>query len=178
MNKLTKGRLFGQATFLIILGILFIIFGKGMVSVLFTVIGALLCAGGIALMFMNPLAGVFCLLIGVLLIVGAWTFVNAILLVFGIITALSGIFGIVKYFKSKSLPDVIQGCCSIVMGGLMIACFWEKNFLFYVVGACWILVGVIGMIFANKISKEEDDDHHEGGKKVKDGVVDVKPIEK
>lgn len=175
MNREEKQKVYGEALMLIIIGILFCCFGKGMLSVMFTVIGALLCLFGIFISFANLFFGIPLLAFGVVLIVGAWVFVDVVLIIAGVLAALTGVTEIAMFIKNKKKDDLISGISYAVLGGLLIASKWGADWFFYVVGGTYILLGIIGVFLATRYEKIEE---RSGGKKVKPDIVDVKPIEK
>ena len=151
----------------IISGILFCVLKQDLLNIIFTVIGALMIvAGVIGVVKSNLLGGVISITIGVILVLGAWLFTYVLLIINGILLCLSGISGLALSVKTGDVKKCILSILMVVLGVLFFINTDETaGWIFFVIGALFIVTGIMGLILTLVPSK----------KGVK--TVDVKPIE-
>ena len=152
----------------IISGILFCVLKQDLLNIIFTVIGALMIvAGVIGVIKSNAISGAISIGFGVLLVLGAWLFTYVLLIINGILLCLSGISGLALSVKTGDVKKCILSILMVVLGVLFFINTDETAaWIFFVIGALFIVIGIIGLILTLVPSK----------KGVK--TVDVKPIEK
>ena len=167
VQAIDKKTLIGLSILSIISGILFCVLQQGLLNIVFTVIGALMVVAGIiGIVKLNPVGGVLSIAIGALLIMGAWLFVYVLLIINGILLILSGVSGLAWSVKMGDAKNCILSILMVVLGiFFFINTDATAGWIFFVIGALFIVTGIIGVILTCIPSK----------KGVK--TVDVKPIE-
>jgi len=131
-----------------LIGLALVIFQGGCLSILFTIIGALLVLAGLVDIFNNGkvVQGIIEAVIGVALIVGAWLIVNIMLMVLGILLVASGVMEIVQNHKNgfvAILPSIIL----IVIGILLVIAPWTMMDLFCIIAGAVFLVNAVLVLF-------------------------------
>ena len=165
IKPISKKVMIGLSIFAIVAGALFCGLGTGLLYILFTILGAFIVLGGVfALVKLDPLGGVFGIVIGALLIAGAWLFVDVLIVINGVLLVISGLFGTFAAIKVEDGKKCIISILTLVIGVL----FFITNvveWIFFVIGALFIVSGIVGIILALTQNKD---------KKIK--TVDVKDI--
>lgn len=168
-KKLRKGPKAAILVVAILTGVLFCCLGIKMFNILFTIIGAILALGGIlALVSKRIIAGILLIGIGGLIIASAWipNWINVAYIIFGVLMLLSGIFGFIVAVHNEDAGSCVSSALSAVLGGFLIGFREGADWMVFVIGALFIVFGIVGLILLFIPSKKD----------VK--VVDVKPIEK
>ncbi|MBQ0008930.1 MAG: hypothetical protein KBS97_01470 [Firmicutes bacterium] len=167
-KPLTKGPKAAVLCVSIIMGVLFCVLQTGMINILFTIIGVILALGGIlAIISRRFIGGVILAALGGLIIASAWipNWTKVAYIIFGVMLLISGIFGFITAVYNENARSCISAVFSAVLGGFLIGFKEGADWMFFVVGALFILLGVVGLILLFVPSKKD----------VK--TVDVKPID-
>jgi len=131
-----------------VFGVLFLAFRSGFLNILFTIIGCLLFVYSIFLFFKHrPWLGLIILACSIVVLCGAWLFVEVILIIFG---ALLIIFGGYSFYQSAQRHDnlsVILAALAVIVGVfLIIAKFALLDWVFIVIGVIFIAYGIIDLV--------------------------------
>ena len=155
-NKKTNdmlGRMAVAGAFILI-GVLFCIFRSGITSVILTVIGVLFILAGLAqiLVDRNIVAGVLGILCGLVIILGWWLFPNIALILFGAMLILKGIADLCQ--SGRRAPEIVSAILTIAAGVLFIVFrVAALDWLYIVIGACFIVFGVLTFFTKRRIVK-------------------------
>ena len=142
---------FAAGVALIVTGILFAALQSGFVSVLMTVVGALLIAYGIvAFVNKNTVTGAISAVAGILVIVCGWLIVEVALIVAGAALIVYGVYAIIKTAPSlksasvsRKVMALIRPALLVVLGVLLIAGgATVLDALFIVIGVIAIIAGI------------------------------------
>ncbi len=142
-------------------GILFCAFRASLVSVLLTVIGAVLALLGTAELFRRKTAnGVIEIAAGVILIVCAWTIVDVTLILLGVMFCAYSVYDIVSSLPTLKRQrgwdlamSLIYPLLAFTVGALLIAAKWTlSDALFIAIGVLAIAAGVVQM-FSGQMTK-------------------------
>lgn len=149
----------------IVTGVLFCCLGISLFQVLFTIIGGLIIFGGVfACLSKRIISGLIIAAIGVFIVVAAWVWPNVPFIIFGILMLLSGILGFITSVQNEDARSVVSSVLSAVLGGFLIGYHEGADWIIFVIGALFIVTGIVGIILVCVPSKKD----------VK--TVDVKPI--
>ena len=168
-KELKKGPKAAILVVAILTGVLFCVLGISMFKILFTIIGAILALGGIlAIISKRLIGGIVIGVIGGLIIASAWipNWTNVAYIIFGVLMVISGVFGFITSVHNEDARSCVSATLSAVLGGFLIGFREGADWMIFVIGALFILFGVVGLILLFVPSKKD----------VK--VVDVKPVEK
>lgn len=147
-KKVTNGTVY--ALLYIILGVLFIVFKSGMLNWLMTIAGIVFIALGIYdIIKKNLNQGIIEAVIGVVIIVGGWLFVELVLIVFGAMLIIKGVMDLIAAFraKSKNVSRIICSIITLVVGILLILAKWVAlDWFFIVLGAVFIIDGLFALL--------------------------------
>lgn len=141
----------------IIAGILFCALREDLLYILFTIMGAFIIVSGIIALFKRSVfGGIFSIAVGVLLILGAWFFVNVLLLVNGILLCISGFYGIFVSILTRDLKNLVFSILTVVVGVLFFI-YTEQTagWIFFVIGALFIVLGIVGLIMTFTSNKDK-----------------------
>ncbi len=164
ISKKTKLAVLASA---IVTGVLFCCLGISLFQVLFTIIGAFIIFGGVLSCFSkNIIAGLILAALGIFIVIAAWVWPNVPFIIFGVMMLLSGILGFISAVQNEDARSVVSSVLSAVLGGFLIGYHEGADWIIFVIGALFIVTGIIGIILVCIPSKKD----------VK--TVDVKPIEK
>lgn len=168
VHMIDKKTIIALSAVSIISGILFCVLKQDLLNIIFTVIGALMIVAGIiGVIKSNVIGGAISIGFGVLLVLGAWLFTYVLLIINGVLLCLSGISGLALSVKTGDVKKCILSILMVVLGVLFFINTDETaKWIFFVIGALFIVAGIMGLILTLIPSK----------KGVK--TVDVKPIEK
>ena len=101
----------------IIVGILLCVFKSGMLDILFTIAGIVFIVfGAFDILKKNFISGAISIGIGLIILLGAWLFLKVILIVFGVLIAIKGVFALFDAVKNKSVLGLVFAALSIVAG--------------------------------------------------------------
>ena len=167
-KKLSKGPKAAILIVAILTGVLFCCLGIKMFNILFTIIGGILALGGIlAIISKRFLGGIILVGIGGLIIASAWipNWVNVAYIIFGVMMLISGIFGFIVAVHNENAGSCISSAISAILGGFLIGFREGADWMIFVIGALFMLFGIVGLILLFVPSKKD----------VK--TVDVKPID-
>lgn len=131
-----------------LIGLALVIFQSGCLSILFTIIGALLVVAGLVDIFNNGkvVQGIIEAVIGAAIIVGGWLIADIILMVLGILFIISGVMEIVQNHKAgfmAILPSIIL----IVIGVLLVIAKWALLDVFCIIAGAVFLVNAVLILF-------------------------------
>jgi len=134
------------AVLYMLLGILFAAFRAGMLTVLFTIIGALVVVAGIVSCIKKQwVMGFVEIFVGAILVVGGWLFTNYVVMVLGVVLAIKAIIDLVAAIKEKKASKIVGACLILVVAGLLVACPWIGpaiiSIFFIVIGVLLIIAG-------------------------------------
>lgn len=148
-RKITFKSLLFSSIFAIIVGTLFCFLAKDFLAVLITIIGGLIAIGGIFAIFSSGLLdGILFIFCGALIAGGAWAFQSVILIVMGVLFILGGVFTFAISVKNEVGEGSLLGFVSAVLGGLILGANWGADWYFFIVGAVFVLSGLITLIYA------------------------------
>ena len=167
-KPLTKGPKAAVLCVAILTGVLFCVLGISMFKILFTIIGGIIALGGIlAIVSKRFIGGALLAAIGGLIIASAWipNWTNVAYIIFGVLMVISGIFGFISAVHEENAGSCVSAAISAVLGGFLIGFREGADWMIFVIGALFIVFGVVGLILLFIPSR----------KGVK--TVDVKPID-
>ena len=161
MIKLTKKDLLLSSLVTIVLGIWFLIFKGGVVSIAMTVFGVLLIVLGILdLVDKKVVPAVVKIVLGVVVIVFGWALVSAVLYILGALLLILGILMLIdlsnEKLKGKSVFEVLM---KILIPALLIVTalclFFNQggtlDWVFIVSGVVLIVEGIVMLIDASQM---------------------------
>ena len=141
-----------SAILYIIVGVLLIVFKSETLSWAMTIIGALFVISGVLdVIKRNYIGGGTSLVIGIAILVLGWLATKIVLLVFGILIAVKGVFALLDVLKKKKLEviEILFPAITIITG-LMLAFGNGLNILLVIAGALLAVNGVVGLLNAIK----------------------------
>lgn len=131
----------------IVTGVLFCCLGITMFNVLFTIIGAIIALGGLFLVFKKQfIFGILTAGLGALIIVAAWKWANVSYIIFGVMMLLSAIGGFIRGVMSNDVRSTVSSVISAVLGGFLIGFREGADWMIFVIGALFIVLGVVGLL--------------------------------
>lgn len=135
-----------------ILGITFMVVKSKALDWLFTIVGILFIARGIYNLLwankyhMSPYVAIINIIVGVIVILGGWLFVNIILLILGIFMIFDGLLGLYKMGKKVNVDLLLQSLISIIIGILLIVCKIQMlDAFFIVIGVMYLIKGIYAL---------------------------------
>lgn len=140
---------------MILIGVLFCIFRSSMLSILFTIVGALLIVVGIIKLVNKDYAiGIVDMAVGIVVITCGWTILDITLLIIGICAVIYGIYlfasniNILKSAKGFALAKaIIVPLVVLLVGVLLIVSKWElSDAIFIVLGVLAVVDGVLMLV--------------------------------
>lgn len=145
---LDKKTLIGISAISIIAGVLLCILGTKVLEILFTVIGALMVVCGVvSIIYSNTIGGILSICVGVLLILGAWLFVNVLFIINGILLCISGVGSFAISLRNNDIKNLIVSILMVVLGVFFfINTEATANWIFFVIGALFIVTGIMEII--------------------------------
>ena len=141
-----------SAILYIIVGVLLIVFKSETLSWAMTIIGALFVISGVLdVIKRNYIGGGTSLVSGIAILVLGWLATKIVLLVFGILIAVKGVFALLDVLKKKKLEviEILFPAITIITG-LMLAFGNGLNILLVIAGALLAVNGVVGLLNAIK----------------------------
>ena len=150
-SKVTNNMVY--ALLYVIVGILFIVFKSGMLNWLMTIIGVVFIALGVYDIIKKKITnGIIEAVIGVVVIVGGWVFVEIALIVFGALLIVKGATDLISLFKgSKNVVSIIVAILTIALGVLLIVSKWVAlDWMFIVIGIVFIVEGAFSLFSERK----------------------------
>lgn len=139
----------------IVVGILFCALGIKLFNVLFTIIGGLMVLGAAySLINRNLLSGIISGVFGVVLIVLTWTVPNVVYIIFGLMVLISAILTFVVSIIYEDVKNCIISGLNAVLGGFLIGYREGVDWMIYVIGALFIVLGALGLILVLIPSKK------------------------
>lgn len=152
----------------IITGILFCCLGITTFNVLFTIIGGIIALGGIiAIVSKRFIGGIILAALGALIIVAAWKWTNVAYIIFGVMMVISAAFGFFQAVMKEDARACVSSVLSAVLGGFLIGFREGADWMIFVIGALFIVLGVVGLILVLIPNKKD-------GKNIK--TVEIKEI--
>ena len=146
-KKVSNGVVY--ALLYIVLGVLFIVFKSGMLNWLMTIAGTVFIALGIFDIIKKRLTqGIIEAVIGVVIILGGWLFVEIVLLVFGALLIVKGVTDLIKacQSKSKDFSKILCAVITAIVGILLVVAKWVTlDWFFIVLGAVFIIDGLFAL---------------------------------
>ncbi len=146
-KKVSNGVVY--ALLYIVLGVLFIVFKSGMLNWLMTIAGIVFIALGIFDIIKKRLTqGIIEAVIGVVIILGGWLFVEIVLLVFGALLIVKGVTDLIKacQSKSKDFSKILCAVITAIVGILLVVAKWVTlDWFFIVLGAVFIIDGLFAL---------------------------------
>lgn len=135
-----------------ILGITFMVVKSKALDWLFTIVGILFIARGIYnLLWANkyhksPYVAIINIILGVIIILGGWLFVNIILLILGVFMIADGLLGLNKMGKKVNVDLLLQSVISIIIGILLIVCKIQMlDAFFIIIGVMYLIKGIYAL---------------------------------
>ncbi len=138
-----------QAILYIAVGLLFCIFRASALNWLLTIIGVLFIVQGVlSLMRKDTVGGAVALVIGLILILGGWLFLQFILIVFGILIIVKGVLDLLEAVKRKhNLVPLLFAILTLAAGVLLIvAQNLMLDWFFIVLGILFLVNGVLALV--------------------------------
>lgn len=133
----------------ILVGVLFCIFRAGMLSWLLTAAGIVFIVMGVLdILKKNLVNGIVEAVIGVVILVGGWAFVNVALIIFGALLVIKGVLDLLAAIKAKAgIMTILAAAVTAVVGVLLIASKWVMvDWFFIVMGVILIVDGAMLLI--------------------------------
>ena len=137
------------AVLYILIGIMFIVFQRSMLNWLLTIAGIVFIALGIYdIIKKNMTNGIIEAVIGIVIILGGWLFVEIVLIVFGALLAVKGISDLIAAFQgTRNVMNIIVAILTLVVGILLIVSKWVMvDWFFIVVGVVFIVEGGLSLL--------------------------------
>lgn len=137
------------AVLYILIGIMFIVFQRSMLNWLLTIAGVVFIALGIYdIIKKNMTNGIIEAVIGIVIILGGWLFVEIVLIVFGALLAVKGISDLIAAFQgTRNVMNIIVAILTLVVGILLIVSKWVMvDWFFIVVGVVFIVEGGLSLL--------------------------------
>lgn len=144
ISKTTKIAVLAAA---IITGVLFCCLGITMFNVLFTIIGAVIALGGLLLLPQKQfIFGILTAGLGALIIVAAWKWTNVAYIIFGVLMLISAIGGFIDAVMKNDVRSTVSSFISAILGGFLIGFREGADWMIFVIGALFIVLGVVGLL--------------------------------
>ena len=137
------------AALYILIGVLFIVFKSGMLNWLMTIAGIVFIALGIYdIIKKNMTNGIIEAVIGVVIILGGWLFVEVVLIIFGALLCGKGVSDLIAAFQgSRNVMNIIVAILTLVVGILLIVSKWVMlDWFFIVLGVVFIVEGGLQLL--------------------------------
>lgn len=137
------------AVLYILIGVLFIVFKSGMLNWLMTIAGIVFIALGIYdIIKKNMTNGIIEAVIGVVIILGGWLFVEVVLIIFGALLCVKGVGDLIAAFQgSRNVMNIIVAILTLVVGILLIVSKWVMlDWFFIVLGVVFIVEGGLQLL--------------------------------
>ena len=146
-----KNSNFVSALLYILIGVLLIVFRGETLNWAMTIGGIFfLVSGVIDLLRKNYTGGAISLIIGLIILLGGWLFLEIVLLVLGILIAIKGLFALFDALRGKkSFLAAIFAIISIAVG-VMIAIGNVVDTILLVAGILMVVDGVLGLFAGRK----------------------------
>jgi len=139
----------------IVTGILFCCLGVKFFNVLLTIVGALIVLGGLfSVVSKRYVLGIVLVAVGAFIIVAAWQWPRVPSIVFGVLMIMSGIAGFIGSVQNEDVGHCISSVLSAVLGGFLIGYREGADWMIFVIGALFIVTGIIGIILVCVKSKK------------------------
>ena len=131
----------------IVIGALFIIFKAGVLNWLMTAVGVLFIVNGIIdITKERTVNDIVNIAIGAVIILGGWTFVEIVLIVFGVLLALKGLLDLFAALKAKKLFPILSSILTIVAGVLLVLGKWVMlDWFFIALGVLLVIDGLVAL---------------------------------
>ncbi len=132
----------------ILVGVLFIVFKNSILNWLMTIVGVVFIALGVIDIIHNRYTnGIIEAVIGIVIILGGWLFIEIILIVLGALLIVQGVVDFVKQLQGhKNALKIIVAVITIALGVLLIVSKWlVVDWFFIVVGVVFILDGAFAL---------------------------------
>lgn len=142
------------AVLYILVGVLFCIFRATMLSWLLTAAGIVFIVMGVLDVLKKDkndlIKGIVEAVIGVVILVGGWTFVEVALIIFGALLVIEGVYDLITAINAKAdILVIVTAMITVVVGVLLIASKWVMvDWFFIVMGVILIVEGA--MMFIKK----------------------------
>ena len=133
----------------ILVGVLFCIFRASMLRWLLTAAGIVFIVMGVLdILKKNLVNGIVEAVIGVVILVGGWAFVNVALIIFGALLVIKGVLDLLAAIKAKAgIMTILAAVVTAVVGVLLIASKWVMvDWFFIVMGIILIVDGAMMLI--------------------------------
>lgn len=130
----------------ILIGILFCILKSSVINWLLTIVGVVFIVMGIYDIVKNKTnSGVITLVIGLVIILGGWLFVEVVLIVFGVLLFVKGILELISALSTKlDIIQIVNSSVTTVIGVMLIISKWALlDWFFIVLGIIFIVDGIL-----------------------------------
>lgn len=137
------------AVLYILIGVLFIVFKSSMLNWLMTIAGIVFIALGIYdIIKKNMTNGIIEAVIGVVILLGGWLFVEVVLIIFGALLCVKGVSDLIAAFQgSRNVMNIIVAILTLVVGILLIVSKWVMlDWFFIVLGGVFIVEGGLQLL--------------------------------
>lgn len=131
-----------------LIGLALVIFQSGCLSILFTIIGALLVLAGLVDIFNNgkTVQGIIEAVVGAVIIVGGWLIADIVLMILGILFIISGVMEIIQN-RGSGFMAILPSIVLIVIGVLLVIAKWALLDLFCIIAGAVFLVNAVLVLF-------------------------------
>ena len=151
--NLTKNNIIKFIAYLV-LGILFCCMKSGVISVVITILGAFVIVLGILkLIYKKWLEGVLYIVGGVLMIIGSWFLQNVIVIIIGALFIALGAYRLIVVSKVSRAVQVIIGPVLMIVAGIFIICANWLDFFFIILGFVFIIEAILVLFDKTEIIK-------------------------
>lgn len=126
-------------------GVLFCIFRGSVLNWIMTVIGAIFIVKAVfALSLQDWISAAVYGVIGVLLIVGGWLFLQVVMVLLGIMLTIVGVATLLSAIHERSFKDAIVPVITLIVGiMLIVSCWFVADWFFVVCGVALVIDGVM-----------------------------------
>ncbi|MBQ8859072.1 MAG: DUF308 domain-containing protein [Clostridia bacterium] len=136
----------------IVIGVLFCLFKATVLDWLMTAVGAIFILQGIVdLIRKNVFNGLVGVVVGIVILLGGWLFVEIVLLVLGVLLAIKGVMALLGALsaKKKNIISILFALLTVVIGVMLVVSKWAMvDTMFIVIGVLLIVDGVMDLIGA------------------------------
>ena len=133
-------------------GVLFCIFRGSVLNWIMTVIGAIFIVKAVfALSLQDWISAAVYGVIGVLLIVGGWLFLQVVMVLLGIMLTIVGVAILLSAIHEGSFKDAIVPVITLIVGiMLIVSCWFVADWFFVVCGVALVIDGVMTLFGEQK----------------------------
>lgn len=134
-----------NAALYIIAGLLLFIFKTGVLDWAMTAIGAVLVVVGIMKIVKKEITeGIITAVVGAVVILGSWLFLDFVLLILGVAVAVKGVLDLVKTIQGRDAKGIVAAIITAAVGVMLFVGKWAlMDWLFMLVGVLLVVDGIL-----------------------------------